>query len=177
MAEPARESILRHKWQQLCHLAGRYRSRREALRAGYTFLELLLVTVIIGTLSTMIAPSIERARTMAQVAAAVSNIRIVEAELAIYIESNFAPPETLASIGRASLLDPWGNPFMYARLGGPGASGGARMDKFLVPLNGDYDLYSMGRDGESKKTLSAPASYDDVIRALDGAYVGLASEF
>ena len=51
------------------------------------------------------------------------------------------------------------------------------MDKFLVPLNSDYDLYSIGADGESKKTLSAPASYDDVIRALDGAYVGLASEF
>ena len=51
------------------------------------------------------------------------------------------------------------------------------MDKFLVPLNGDYDLYSMGADGETKKTLSAPASYDDVIRALNGGYIGLASNF
>ncbi len=75
-----RESILRHKWPQLCRLVGRYRSRREALRAGFTFLELLLVTVIIGILATMVAPSLEGARERAQVAAAISNNRIIEAE-------------------------------------------------------------------------------------------------
>ena len=66
------ESILRHKWPQLCHLAGRCRSRREALRAGFTFLELLIVTVIIGILATMVAPGLEGARERAQVAAACS---------------------------------------------------------------------------------------------------------
>ncbi len=176
-----RESILRHKWQQLGQLMGRCRSGREALRAGFTFLELLLVTVIIGTLATMVAPSLERARERAQVAATIANIRIMEAELAIYIEINFGPPASLAEIGRASLLDPWGNPYEYNALTGKngksGSAGKARKDKFLVPLNNDYDLYSMGADGESKAPLSPKVSHDDVIRALDGAYVGLASEF
>ena len=150
--------------------------RREVVQAGFTILELLLVTVIIGTLSTMVAPSLERARTLAQVAAAISEIKIIETELAIYIESNFQPPASLAVIGRSTLLDPWDNPYMYESLFGA-SKGAARKDKFLVPLNSDYDLYSMGADGKTKKPLSPPDSHDDVIRALDGAYIGLASEF
>ena len=155
----------------------RYPPWREVVQAGFTILELLLVTVIIGTLATMAAPRLDRARTMAQVAAAVSNIRIIETELAVYIEINFVPPETLATIGRSTLLDPWGNPFVYESLFGVKGKGNARKDKFLVPLNSDYDLYSMGADGKTKKPLSPPDSHDDIIRALDGAYVGLASEF
>lgn len=135
-----------------------------------------MVTVIIGTLATMVAPSLQRARERAEVAAAVSNIRIIEAELAIYIELNFAPPVSLAAIDRAVLLDPWGSPFVYRVSTGSGG-GGARKDKFLVPLNTDYDLYSRGQDGESAGPLTASESKDDVIRALDGRYVGLASDF
>lgn len=135
-----------------------------------------MVTVIIGTLATMVAPSLQRARERAEVAAAVSNIRIIEAELAIYIELNFAPPVSLAAIDRAVLLDPWGSPFVYRVSPGSGG-GGARKDKFLVPLNTDYDLYSRGQDGESAGPLTASESKDDVIRALDGRYVGLASDF
>ena len=135
-----------------------------------------MVTVIIGTLATMVAPSLQRARERAEVAAAVSNIRIIEAELAIYIEVNFAPPVSLAAIDRAVLLDPWGSPFVYRVSTGSGG-GGARKDKFLVPLNTDYDLYSRGQDGESAGPLTASESKDDVIRALDGRYVGLASDF
>ncbi len=52
-----------------------------------------------------------------------------------------------------------------------------RKDRFLVPINSDYDLYSKGKDGESKAPLSPKVSHDDIIRANDGAFVGLASEF
>jgi len=51
------------------------------------------------------------------------------------------------------------------------------MDKFMVPLNTDFDLYSVGPDGESAGPLSAKNSKDDVIRALNGGFVGLASNF
>ena len=47
----------------------------------------------------------------------------------------------------------------------------------MVPLNTDYDLYSVGADGESSGPLSASKSKDDVIRALKGGYIGLASNF
>jgi len=55
--------------------------------------------------------------------------------------------------------------------------GRARKDRFLVPINSDFDLYSMGRDGESVPPLAAPKSRDDVVRAANGAFVGLASKF
>ncbi len=107
----ARESILRqnlwqqlHVWKQLRQFMARYRTWSEVPPAGFTILELLVVTVIIGTLSTMVAPSIQRARENAQVAAAVVEIRILEAELMIYREINFAYPVSLAAIERR--LDP-----------------------------------------------------------------------
>ncbi len=63
--------------------------------------------------------------------------------------------------------------------GGPpcGGIGGARKDRFLVPINSDFDLYSMGKDGQSVGPLTAQKSHDDVIRANDGSYYGLASNF
>ena len=151
-----------------------YRRWSENPSAGFSILELLVVTVIIGTLSTMVAPSLQRAREQAQVGAAVSEIRVIEAELAIYFEINFTLPVSLAAIDRAGLVDPWGYPYIYVVVTGPG---GARKDKFMVPLNTDYDLYSVGADGASVAPLSAAKSQDDVIRALNGAFVGLASNF
>lgn len=67
--------------------------------------------------------------------------------------------------------------------GGGGSSGGGgggsqpRKDRFLVPINSDYDLYSVGPDGESAAPLTAAKSRDDIIRASDGAYVGVAVNF
>jgi general secretion pathway protein G len=52
-----------------------------------------------------------------------------------------------------------------------------RKDRFLKPISSDYDLYSIGKDGQSKENLNHKLSADDVIRANDGAFVGLASQF
>ncbi len=155
----------------------RYRTWSEDPPPGFTLLELLVVTLIIGTLSTMAARSLQRAREQAQVGAAIAELRIIQSELAIYIEINFGPPVSLAAIDRAGLIDPWGYTYIYNPLTGSGAAGEARKDKFMVPLNTDYDLYSVGLDGKSKSPLSAKDSKDDVIRALDGAYFGLAEDF
>mgnify|MGYP003439435526 FL=1 len=67
----------------------------------------------------------------------------------------------------------------YAAQGGDGnaSKGKPRKDRFLHPINSDYDLYSMGKDGESVEPLTAKKSHDDVIRANDGSFVGLAVEF
>ena len=61
--------------------------------------------------------------------------------------------------------------------GGAGSVAQARKDRFLVPINSDFDLYSMGADGASVPALTAKASRDDIVRAADGAFVGLASQF
>ena len=90
---------------------------------------------------------------------------------------NYGPPVSLAAIGRATLLDPWGNPYMYVKLAGTNGTGQARKNKFQVPLNDDFDLGSAGPDGKSKNPLTAADSQDDILRAWNGAFVGLASDF
>jgi general secretion pathway protein G len=52
-----------------------------------------------------------------------------------------------------------------------------RKDRFLVPINSDYDLYSMGKDGKSSSPLTSKNGRDDIIRANDGAFIGLASDY
>ena len=52
-----------------------------------------------------------------------------------------------------------------------------RKDKNLVPVNTDYDLYSMGEDGRSVGPFTAKASRDDIVRANDGGFVGLAADY
>jgi general secretion pathway protein G len=52
-----------------------------------------------------------------------------------------------------------------------------RKDQFLFPLNSDYDLFCLGPNGKSWASLAEEFSLDDIIRANDGAYFGLASEY
>jgi general secretion pathway protein G len=165
-------------------------------RPGFTLIELLLVLVILGTLSGIAAPYLQKARERAQTARAIGDIRALQIDIATYEATNGEPPNSLADIDRDGLLDPWGHPYEYLKLatrgggsggGGRGAGGGgggggggvgqARKDRFLVPINSDYDLYSLGPDGRSSPPLTAHASRDDVIRANDGGYIGIAEGF
>ena len=51
------------------------------------------------------------------------------------------------------------------------------MDLSLHPINTDFDLCSVGKDGKSAAPLTAKISQDDIIRANNGGYVGLASNY
>jgi general secretion pathway protein G len=59
----------------------------------------------------------------------------------------------------------------------PQVQGLMRRDRNLVPLNTRFDLYSKGKDGESYPPITAQRSWDDVLRANDGSFVGLASNY
>ena len=58
-----------------------------------------------------------------------------------------------------------------------GGSPKPRKDRFLKPVSSDYDLYSMGPDGQCKENLNSKESRDDIVRASDGAFVGVAENF
>jgi general secretion pathway protein G len=138
----------------------------------------MLVMAIIGTLAALALPMYGQYVERGKEAQAMGDIEAIQAELAGY-EFLGKLPATLAEIGRGDLKDPWGNPYQYLRFD-PKAHGhpaGARKDRFLVPINSTYDLYSMGPDGKTTAALTAKASHDDIIRANDGAFIGLASEF
>ena len=85
-------------------------------------------------------------------------------------------PNSLADIGYGDLLDPWGNPYQFANHANI-SPGQRRKYKSTVPLNTDYDLYSMGPNGVTKAPITSANGYDDIIRAGDGEYIGPASEY
>ncbi len=143
---------------------------------GFTLIELLIVIMMIATLTAIGIPVYANALKNAQVTKAIADIRTFEKEVAVYHLFNGRPPDTLAAIGRANWRDPYGNPYEFLNIPNKGV-GKVRKDQMLVPLNSDYDLYSKGRDGLSKLPLTPPQSHDDIVRAADGGFVGLASEF
>ena len=55
--------------------------------------------------------------------------------------------------------------------------GQARKDHNLVPINSDFDLYSMGRDRQSAGPLTSGPSKDDIVRASDGGFIGLGRDY
>jgi general secretion pathway protein G len=142
---------------------------------GFTLIELLAVTAIIAALATLAIPQIQASTERARVARAIGDIHAIQTDL----DGQDSLPDDLSTIGRATLLDPWGNPYQYLKFPNKahGVPQGARRDRFLVPINSEYDLYSMGKDGNTVVALTAKASKDDVIRANDGAFIGLAANF
>jgi general secretion pathway protein G len=152
-------------------LLERRRSLRVRLGAGYTLVELLLALVIFGTLVSMAVPRYQGLIDKARIAHAIGDILAIQTA----IDGEHPPPATLAEVGYANMRDPWGNLYVYTYHGGD--RGIARKDRFMVPLNSEYDLYSKGKDGESASALTAKSSRDDIVRANDGGFVGLAVNF
>jgi len=156
--------------------AARLSSARCVLQ-GFTIVELTVALAIIGVLGLLASASyngyIERTRVHK------ASVDIVSIQFAIkqYETNNSVLPDDLGVIGQAAKLDPWGRPYVYVNLQGKNGKGSARKDHKLNPLNSDYDLYSVGKDGRTKPQITQKDSLDDVIRAHDGAFIGLASDF
>lgn len=143
---------------------------------GFTLIEILVVIVILGTLSSIAVPGYSRYIDKVRIKKAILEIKIVEKEILGFHNDNNRFPDSLADIGRGNFLDPWGNPYRYYNVDANGV-GKSRKDRGAAPINDDYDLYSIGKDGESKLGLQHFESQDDIVRADEGRFLGLASEF
>jgi len=149
---------------------------RAHLTVGFTLLEVLIACLAIAALAGIAIPVMTDRIDKAKNAKAIADILSLQAQISMYKDNNGALPDSLNDLGAAGILDPWDNPYQYLRItGAPGEQ--PRKDRFLVPVNTDFDLYSKGKNGDSKAPFTAKASRDDIVRASDGAYIGLASEF
>ncbi len=146
--------------------------------SGITIIELVIALAIVSILASITIPLYNDYRYQAMVSQARSDIVNLD-YLIVQFQSdgNGQLPTDLSDVGQAGLLDPWGNPYQYLNLFTLTGNGQARKDKNLVPINSDYDLYSRGKDGESQTPLTAKASRDDIVRANNGRFVGLASDY
>ena len=147
--------------------------------SGFTIVEVLIVVAIAGTLASIAVPKYADYKERVKVAQAVRDIAALSLLINNYqLDARNYPPN-LASVGNAGKLDPWGRPYVYLNLQDPAlkGKGQARKNKNLVPINSDFDLYSVGKDGDSAGPLTAGTSRDDVIRANDGGFFGLARDY
>jgi len=143
---------------------------------GFSLIELMVVVAIIGILAVIGNLMLQSFTEKAKVKRAISEISSIQLKIKGFDALSDFLPHSLADIEGGNVLDPWGNPYRYTNFD-TAPKGQWRKDRNLVPLNTDYDLWSMGKDGKSKPPLTAEESHDDIIRANDGAYIGRASEY
>jgi general secretion pathway protein G len=132
---------------------------------------------IILTLSAIALPNLMMAVNQARIARTIGDLRGIGDGIMEYELVNNQFPDSLAQAGYGGNRDPWGHPYQYLNFADAHGNGQMRKDRFLVPINTYFDLYSMGPDGKSVSPLTAQASRDDIIWANDGAYVGPASQY
>ena len=137
----------------LCREVSRHRLPGAARERGFTLIEIMVVVVIIGLLAAVIVPSVVSKVDDARVAKAKQDIASMETALTMFRLDNSKYPGTdqgLISLStqptdpsirhwraggyvKRISKDPWGNDYLYVF---PGTHGG------------EYDLYSLGADGQ-----------------------------
>ena len=159
---------------------GRVRSSRG--EKGFTLIEIVIAIMIVGILSAIAIPNYLQYIKKADERTTISDIQDIESKIKEIMSEGLPPPPDLASLDLGDRLnDKWGHPYQYLRLYGltiPEAkAAGCRKKKNLNPVNTDFDLYSMGPDGETQINLKSAKGKDDIVRADNGAYIGIADNY
>ena len=145
------------------------RQTSERVNLGFTLVELIVITSILGVLALMAMPAYQAYINSARNVSGASDIRTIEKSITSYLLDNnmTVPVATLSDMGIVSMVDPWKRPYVYHV--------SAVLEDSIVglPLNTDYDLYSLGQDGASAAAKGDPANADDIARSNDGGYVGV----
>jgi len=129
------------------------RKSSNSRQSGFTLIEIMVVVIIIGVLSALIAPNIIGQGDKARITAAQADMRTISTQLDLYKLDNFNYPTTDqgldALVNKPSDAknwkkdgylqkvpkDPWGNDYIYVS---PGA-------------NSAYELSSTGPDGRESE--------------------------
>lgn len=146
-------------------------------KGGFTLIEVVLVLAVAGVLIAIAIPAYDRYIYRARVVETIVDVSEISRRIRQHEAAKGALPNALADVDLGAKVDAWGRPYEYFNLRTAKGNGKARSDQKLAPLNSDFDLYSVGRDGDTAKSLGNKASRDDIVRARDGAFVGLAEEF
>jgi len=139
-------------------------------------MELMIVVVVAALMAVVGVPSYKAFADRAKVAVAIADIGTISGMLYRWQLATRAFPDTLAAAGLDGRIDPWGQPYHYLKIEGA-TTGQVRRDRNLRPINTDFDLYSAGPDGETQTQLQGSKAQDDIVRANDGRFIGIASDY
>jgi len=141
--------------------------------------DLVIALVIASLLMSLAIPAYNGFVVRAKNARAIGDIGSIQVQIERFrLKNNDRVPLSLNELDFEVPVDPWGQPYEFLNIFRSGAGvGGLRRDGQLNPLNTDYDLYSRGEDGSTSGSLSASASRDDIVRANNGAYIGLGEDY
>lgn len=145
---------------------------------GYTLIELMVGITIIGIAAATAFNSYQAYIERAETDQAIKDIAAIQLTIDGYaFNNNWTYPSSLSDVGLGGYEDPWGNAYQYLNIAESKGNGKKRKDRNLVPINSDYDLYSRGPDGRSVSPLTAEPSRDDIIRANNGGFLGIAEDY
>jgi len=154
----------------------RKKSQGSRFQRAYTLVEAMISLAIIAIMASVAYPTYSGYIEKIDIAMVEKDFTQIDMEMQKYFASYNQFPPDLATIHLAK-DDPWGNPYQYLNMALTNGNGQKRKDHNLVPINTDYDLYSKGPDGMSVGPLTASHSKDDIIRANNGEYIGVAADY
>ena len=118
---------------------------RAARQGGFTLIEIMVVVIIIGILISLVGTNIFPALEETEITATEFQLKQIENSLSMYrmknarypsneegLEALMKPPGGESAYMDSIPKDSWGNEYQYRAPG----------------QNGDYDLWSLGRDGQ-----------------------------
>ena len=146
-------------------------------QSGFSLVEILIAIAIILTLAALAIPNYLAAVNRARISRAAGDIRTIGNQILGYEAINHVFPTSLSQAGFPSNIDPWGQPYQYLNFATNSNPSAVRVDRFNVPLNSYFDLYSTGKDKLSAPPLTSAVSQDDIVWAGDGSFDGLATTY
>ncbi len=153
------------------------RSPIQQKRRGFTLVELVIVMTLMGLVTAVALPGYNDFLDERNNAEAAKDIMLIDQAIHRYWVDMLEFPPSLAAVGMDGMEDPWGNAYIYYKFDENTKKADKRKDKNLNPVNAFYDLYSMGKDEDTHRNFGSNTGKDDIVRANDGRYIGLADDY
>ncbi len=140
-------------------------------RNGFTLIETLIAIAAVSLIIILAVPVYHNYQDHDDVKQATRDISVINVSVTKYLLANNKLPANLSAVGMSFMQDPWGNPYQYInhRTSLPNQH---RKDKSLLPINNDYDLYSIGKDSNTALKLTEKFARDDIVLANNGKWIG-----
>ncbi len=144
---------------------------------GFTLFELMATVILTFIIVLFATPWYGDYVNRAKVAHAIGDIGEIYIKINTFDLNNRRYPADLNELGIADQLDPWGNPYQFLVFDDVIVEGPKRKNRDMHPVNSDYDIYSMGPDGDTATPFTSIPGGDDVVMAGDGTYFGRAADY